>query len=220
MKKMRRIDLHTHTFLSDGDLLPAELVSRAEDLGYEAIGLTDHVGPSNLEWVLECTLEAAEKLTETTDVRVVPGVELTHVPISIIPELAEKAKEIGAEIVVVHGETLVEPVPLGTNLAALKCEDVDILSHPGMLSQEEAEVASESGTFLELTSRDGHNLTNGRVASLAMSTEADLLVNTDTHSPEDMITQEEAEAIALGAGVREDMLEEILKGNPKSLLEE
>lgn len=217
---MGRIDLHTHTFLSDGDLLPAELVRRAEDLGYEAIGLTDHVGPSNLEWVLECTLKAAEKLTETADVRVVPGVELTHIPISTIPEMAEKAKEIGAEVVVAHGETLVEPVPLGTNLATLKCEDVDILGHPGMLSQEEAEIAAESGTFLELTSRDGHNLTNGRVASLAMKTGANLLVNTDAHSPEDMITQEEAEAIALGAGVREDMLEEILEENPRSLLRE
>ncbi len=200
--------------------MPAELVSRAEDLGYEAIGLTDHVGPSNLEWVLECTLKAAESLTETTDVRVVPGIELTHVPISIIPELAEEAKESGAEIVVVHGETLVEPVPLGTNLAALKCEDVDILGHPGMLSQEEAEIAAETGTHLELTSRKGHNLTNGRVASLAMMEEANLLVNTDAHSPEDMITQEEAEAIALGAGVKEDMLKEILEKNPRSLLRE
>ncbi len=37
------IDLHTHTTLSDGELLPAELVRRAEMSGYQAIALTDHV---------------------------------------------------------------------------------------------------------------------------------------------------------------------------------
>lgn len=217
---MGRIDLHTHTFLSDGELLPAELVSRAEELGYEAIGITDHVGPSNIDWVIEQTVEGAEALTENTEVKVVPGVELTHVPISILPDLAERAKERGAKIVVVHGETPVEPVPLGTNLAALKCEDVDILSHPGMLSQEEVEVAEETGTYLELTSRDGHNLTNGRVAKMSMGVGAKLLVNSDAHSPEDLITQEEAEVVALAAGLGEDKLEDVLEENPRSILGE
>jgi len=36
------IDLHTHTFLSDGELGPAELVRRAENAGYRAIGISDH----------------------------------------------------------------------------------------------------------------------------------------------------------------------------------
>ncbi|MDY6863267.1 MAG: PHP domain-containing protein, partial [Thermodesulfobacteriota bacterium] len=46
------IDLHTHTILSDGELLPAELAARAENIGYEAIAFTDHVDPSNLDMVL------------------------------------------------------------------------------------------------------------------------------------------------------------------------
>lgn len=216
---MKRIDLHTHTFFSDGELLPAELIRRAEELGHEAIALTDHVGPSNLNRVLECTLEAAEKLTENTDVRVIPGVELTHVPLSMIPDLAKRAQERGADLVVAHGETLVEPVLPGTNLASLKCEEVDILSHPGMLSLEEAELAADNGTYLELTSRDGHCLTNGRVASLAMETGAELLVNTDAHSPEDLITYEESRAIAEGAGLEENMLKKVLEENPKEILE-
>lgn len=216
---MKRIDLHTHTFFSDGELLPAELVRRAEELGHEAIALTDHVGPSNLNRVLECTLEAAEKLTENTDVRVIPGVELTHVPLLMIPDLAKRAQERGADLVVAHGETLVEPVLPGTNLASLKCEEVDILSHPGMLSLEEAELAADNGTYLELTSRDGHCLTNGRVASLAMETGAELLVNTDAHSPEDLITYEESRAIAEGAGLEENMLKKVLEENPKEILE-
>lgn len=217
---MKRIDLHTHTFLSDGELVPAELVRRAEDLGHEAIGITDHVGPSNIDWTVERTVEAAERLSEDTEVKVLPGAELTHVPLSEISELAERARKRGAKLIVVHGETIVEPVLPGTNIAAMKCEDVDILVHPGMLSLEEAELAEETGTYLEITSRDMHCLTNGRIASLAMETGADLLVNTDAHGPEDLITYEEAEAVALGAGLDENMLVEVLEENPKSLLEE
>lgn len=216
---MGRFDLHTHTFLSDGELLPAELASRAEELEYEALGITDHVGPSNLDWVLERTLAAAETLTEEMETDIIPGVEITYVPLNLLPELAKRAKENGAEIVVVHGETIVEPVPSGTNLAALKCPEVDILGHPGMISREEAELAEEDGIYLELTSRKDHSLTNGRVARMARETGAKLLVNTDAHSPEDLITQEEAGKIAMGSGVREKDLEEVLEKNPKSFLE-
>ncbi len=40
------------------------------------------------------------------------------------------SKELGAEIVVVHGETSVEPVAPGTNNASVELSDVDILAHP------------------------------------------------------------------------------------------
>jgi predicted metal-dependent phosphoesterase TrpH len=33
------IDLHTHSFLSDGELLPSELVRRAKVKGYRIIGI-------------------------------------------------------------------------------------------------------------------------------------------------------------------------------------
>jgi histidinol phosphatase-like PHP family hydrolase len=45
------IDLHTHTIFSDGELIPSELVRRAEVKGYTAIGLTDHVDFTNIEHV-------------------------------------------------------------------------------------------------------------------------------------------------------------------------
>lgn len=217
---MNRMDLHVHTFLSDGELLPAEVARRCEDLAHDTIALTDHVGPSNIDWVAERTVEAAENLSESMNIEVIPGVELTHVSLSTLPVLAEKARDKGADLIVAHGETIVEPVLPGTNLAALNCEEVNILAHPGVLSLEEAELAEETGTYLELTSRDGHCLTNGRVASLATEVGAKLLVNTDAHSPEDFITYGEAEAIAVGAGLEEKKLDEVLVENPKSLLEE
>ena len=36
------IDFHTHTFLSDGELVPAEHIRRAEVHGYRVLGLSDH----------------------------------------------------------------------------------------------------------------------------------------------------------------------------------
>jgi len=81
---MGLIDLHTHTLLTDGELIPAELVSRARVNGYTAIGLTDHVDASNLEWIAEAMLRAAEALNRHQTVTVIPGVELTHVPPSQI----------------------------------------------------------------------------------------------------------------------------------------
>lgn len=217
---MKRIDLHTHTLLSDGELVPAELARRAEAMNYEAIGLTDHVDSSNLEWVLKQTLVAAGDLNEALSVRVVSGVELTHVPPSKIPELAKKARDLDAELVAVHGETSVEPVLEGTNQAALECDEVDLIVHPGPITPKQAELARDTQTYLELTSRSGHCLANGQIAKLTQESGADLLVNTDAHAPEDLLTPEEALMVARGAGLGEDEARKVVDSNPKKILEE
>ena len=46
------IDLHTHTFFSDGALVPAEHVRRVEVLGYTAIAITDHADSSNIHFLI------------------------------------------------------------------------------------------------------------------------------------------------------------------------
>jgi len=81
------IDLHVHTLLSDGTLLPTELVRRVEMLDYEAVALTDHVDAGNLESVIAAGRRVAESLNGVQPVKVVPGVELTHVPPPLIRQL-------------------------------------------------------------------------------------------------------------------------------------
>ncbi|RXA17831.1 histidinol phosphate phosphatase domain-containing protein [Methanosarcina sp. MSH10X1] len=212
------IDLHTHTIFSDGELIPSELVRRAVIHGYEAIALTDHADYTNLEQLIEAA-KKAKYLESEWDIRVLSGVELTHVPPRKIAPLAEKAKELGAEIVVVHGETIAEPVAPGTNAAAAACEYVDILAHPGLISEEDVETAEENGVCLEITARNGHNRTNGHVARLALQTGATLLVNTDTHAPENLITDETALKIAMGAGLTEAGAREALKASARKIAE-
>jgi Histidinol phosphatase and related hydrolases of the PHP family len=111
------------------------------------------------------------------------------------------AKAEGAEIILVHGETIVEPVLKGTNRVSVMNEDVDILAHPGLIEAEEVWLARDNGVALEISSRRGHSLTNGHVASLAMKYGADLVIDTDTHSPEDLIDDEMARKVLLGCGL-------------------
>jgi histidinol phosphatase-like PHP family hydrolase len=203
------IDLHTHTVFSDGELIPFELIRRAEAMGYRAIALTDHVDFTNVEHVISC-VKKVSVLEGILEIRVIPGVEITHVPPQKIERLAAKARDLGAEIVVVHGESPVEPVAPGTNMAAIRC-NVDILAHPGFLKMEEAVQAKDNGVCLEITSRCGHNITNGHVARLATEAGACMVVNTDAHSPHDLITSGRALEIAVGAGLTEEKASRIVR---------
>jgi putative hydrolase len=201
MDEHARIDLHTHSFLSDGVLLPSEMLRRVEVLGYGALCIADHADASNLDELLVQMTRFFREGTVGFRVAFIPGVELTHVPPGQIAPLARRARRLGARLIVVHGETPVEPVFPGTNRAAVECPDVDVLAHPGFITQEEAALAAANGVSLELTSRRGHSLTNGHVARIARLTGARLIVNTDTHSPDDMIDQARARLVALGAGL-------------------
>ena len=49
MNGKNRIDLHVHSFFSDGVLLPSEILRRAATLGYGAVSITDHADASNLD---------------------------------------------------------------------------------------------------------------------------------------------------------------------------
>lgn len=194
------IDLHTHSLFSDGELVPSELVRRAIVKGYRAIAITDHGDLSNIDHIIPRIANVSAQLSRAWGIKVIPGVELTHVPPADIAEMAKAARKLGAKLILCHGETIVEPVPPGTNSAALNA-DIDILTHPGMITLEDAKLAAGKGIFLEITARKGHSLTNGHVAKTALAAGAKLIVNTDAHSPGDLITIEEAEKIALGAGL-------------------
>ncbi|NLF40758.1 histidinol phosphate phosphatase domain-containing protein [bacterium] len=201
------IDLHTHTLFSDGDLIPSELVRRAVDLGYRGIAMTDHVDASNLSFVVSHVRTAADQLNAVLNIRVLVGVELTHVPPILIPEMIQRARHAGAQIVVVHGETLVEPTAEGTNYAAIK-GGADILAHPGLLSAEDAQLAAERGVLIEITTRSGHSYSNGHVAATARAAGAKLVINTDTHGPSNMLRRKDAERLARGAGLTLDEIDQ------------
>ncbi|WP_432823191.1 histidinol phosphate phosphatase domain-containing protein [Trichloromonas sp.] len=206
------IDLHTHTLFSDGELIPYELVRRAAVAGYRALAITDHGDFSNMDLIIPRLVRVAEDLGAAWGLSVIPGIELTHIPPAAIAEAACEARSLGARLVVCHGETIVEPVVAGTNRAAIEAR-VDILSHPGLISAEDAALAAEIGVCLEITTRKGHSLTNGLVASRALAAGAKLVVNNDAHGPGDLVSLEMARRIALGAGLTEAQFEQCRKNS-------
>jgi len=204
------IDLHTHSILSDGALLPAELARRAYVKGYRVLGISDHVDHSNVDFVVPRLVEACESGVNYDGLEVMPGAEVTHVPPKGIARLVERSRELGARFVIVHGETLVEPVASGTNRAGIEAR-ADILAHPGLISEEDAELAARLGVLLEVTAKSGHCITNGYVVRVAKEVGARLSFGTDSHLPGDLRSREEAETILLGAGLSEEEVHEVFR---------
>lgn len=204
------IDLHTHTLLSDGDLLPSELARRAEEKGCKFIGITDHVDFSNFEDVIKSIVRASEHINKNmTGITVIPGVEITHVNPAEIPQIVRNCRDCGAKIVVVHGETVVEPVLKGTNRKALE-SDIDVLAHPGVMEGDDAKLAAERKISIEISGRSGHSFSNGHVVRLWYEYGFPLVLNTDTHSPENLVDDVFAEKLIISAGVKPEEVKKVL----------
>jgi histidinol phosphatase-like PHP family hydrolase len=213
-------DFHTHTFFSDGELSPMELLRRCHVAGYTAVAITDHASHANVDDLVPAISRDCQIAEEAWGIVAIPGVEITHVPPAEIDAVARRAAEAGAEYVAVHGETIAEPVEAGTNRAALESDFVHALAHPGLLSPELAQLAQHNGKWLELSARRGHSLTNGHIAALARESGMRLLVNSDSHSPGDLLSEPLARRIARGAGLNADETETVLTDNPLALVRE
>ena len=228
-------DFHTHTVFSDGGMIPAGLMQRALVRGCLGLAITDHVDSSNLEWAFGNLLKFVEELGQewqpgivpgadgttaplnTLDsdaldknwhLPLIPGVELTSVPPRKIEAMAQAARSLGARWIVVHGETIMEPVAPGTNRAAIEAR-VDLLAHPGLITPEDAARAAELGVHLEISTHKGHGMANGWVAQRARESGAKLLLNTDCHISAEILDAKQRRAIAFGAGLTAEEVDRI-----------
>lgn len=213
-------DFHTHTFHSDGVLSPIELIRRASVNGYAAVAITDHIALGSLERVIKELTEDCVLARTYWNILAIPGVELTHLPPQVISDVAQKAKSLGACLVIIHGETPTEPVEKGTNLAAVQSPYVDILAHPGFITPEETALAAKNNIFIELSARKGHSVANAHIALVSQQSKAKLLVNSDAHTETDLLTPDLTETILRQAGVDNQQLhQQILKHNPLLLID-
>ena len=197
------LDFHTHSLLSDGDLITAELVRRAECAGYRVLGISDHSDLATLSMQIPALLAAAAAENKTGRLRVLAGTEITHVRPEQIAEATTLARDLGAKYVIVHGETIAEPVLPGTNRAAILA-GVDILAHPGLIEADDVRLAAERGVLLEISGRRGHSLTNGHVVKLARRFGARLLFGSDAHTVGDHPSRAFAQDVCRGAGLEDD----------------
>ena len=209
---MSLVDLHTHTFFSDGVLGPAELMRRVQVAGYQALAYTDHADISNMHHIIPDIAKFCQHTQKYVDIMIIPGIELTHVPPGQIASLVREARRMGAQIVLLHGETICEPVAPGTNRAGIEA-GIDILAHPGLISEDEVRLAKERGVFLEITTRSTHGIANGHVTSLARRFDVPLVINSDFHAPGDNLTIEKREKTALGTGLSSEEYNRVLQNS-------
>jgi len=64
-KRNVRVDLHTHTFFSDGTLSPKQLINAAKDAGVKILAITDHNYITKTDELKKCN----------RDITLIPGVE-------------------------------------------------------------------------------------------------------------------------------------------------
>ena len=205
---MYNYNLHAHTFLSDGELLPSEVAMRYQAVGYKAVAITDHADYSNIESMAKAVVGFCRRWPKDSSIKVFPGIELTHLPPAQFKPLAQYARRHGIKIIIAHGETPVEPVTKDTNKLALSA-GIDILAHPGLISDEDVLLAKKMGVFLEITSRRGHSDANAHVVNQARKFGAKLILNNDSHSPEDIISPEQLINIGIQASLSKEEIDNI-----------
>jgi len=210
-----RYEFHCHSIFSDGALLPAALVREAEVRGHAGLAITDHVDPSNLEEVVKALTKFEKETRGKLPLKFFPGAEVSYVAPKYIPEYCQKARRLGAKVIIVHGESPAEQVYPGTNHAAVREAGlVDILAHPGTISEEDTILAAKNGVYLEITARRGHREGNRHVVEMARRYGAKMIVDTDCHSETDLITQEQAFQLCKEAGLTDEETLMTIRDNP------
>ena len=79
---------------------------------------------------------------------------------------------------------------------------------------EEAELARDNGVLIEITGRMGHNITNGHVVKVAREAGAKMIIDSDTHAPENLMDEAAARIVARGAGMTDEEVELAINVTP------
>ena len=205
-------DFHIHSTYSDGSLELSKAVDLYGQAGFDVIAITDHVDFSNIDFVVKRIVKTCRILNRYWKIKAIPGVEITHVPPQCIKNLVRFARKEKAKIVVGHGETVSEPVLPGTNRACIKA-GVDILAHPGMISEEDIRLARLKSVFLEITTRKQHSTKNRRLVRLALKHKAPMVLNTDAHLPEDLLDDDTRNKFLVSLGIPAREIDRIIKNS-------
>ena len=199
------IDLHVHTSLSGKGMLPATAMRFAKVHGYRAIVFTDNADQSTLAHVLKSLLPIINTYSLHSNIDVYAGVELTHVPPALLPDCIAEARSRGAQLVAVHGQTIADVVEEGTNLAAIEAR-ADILFHPGLLTEQEAQLAAEHDVLLEVSTSPKHAFANGHVVHTARRAGAQMVLGGNVKQTHQFASKDLQTAIAYGAGMTPEEL--------------
>ena len=131
------------------------------------------------------------------------GVELLNIPPALIRPAVAESRNCGAQIVLVHGESIMDAVEKGTNFAAIDA-GVDILACPGMLDQAAADLAAERHVFVELSGSPRHAFANARTIAMCISSQVAIVCGSGASRAEELHSPELWSKIMEGADVSLD----------------
>ena len=102
---------------------------------------------------------------------------------------------------------------LGKALEKFKACAEDIAFLPGLGCGSEilfAELCIENGIAIEITSRAGHNRTNGHVVQVAREAGCRMVVDSDAHAPHDIMGEKDRLLVAKGSGLSDRESRDVL----------
>ena len=182
-----------HIILHDGSSLREQGFSCSSALRYASLaglrfaGLVLPSDGSNFSRLAELSKQV-RRLSLYANVEAWAGVELSHIPPALLPDAVMEAREAGAALVLVHGESIMDQVEEGTNFAAISA-GADIVTHPGLIDAEAAVFAAEKGVALEFTSCPRHAFANAHTAAMALRHGAPLVRGSAARCAEELTTR-------------------------------
>lgn len=201
-------DLQMHTNWSDGKNSVEELAFEAQKMGYEYIAITDHSGDIKSsryrdERVIKKQMDEIDSVNRKLDgLTVLKGVEANIDSYGYLDVPDKLLKEMDIVVAGIHSGFNQNKHELTRRmLAAIKNEHVNIISHPtgreiqgrkGYELEFERifEAANEHKTMLEINSRMNRLDLNDMHIKQAVEHEVKLVINTDSHSINELTNME------------------------------
>jgi len=199
-----RGDLHAHTNLTDGVNTVEEMAAAAAARGYEYLGISDH-SPSlrvanglSEEHLRIHVAHIREFNRQTAGIRLLAGTECDILADGTLDYPDPVLKDLDYVIGSVHSNfKMPEKEMMARVLRAMENEHMDILAHPTTrkIGQREpiqlnmerlAKAAADTGTVLEINGYPDRMDLSGPQARLAREHGAKLIVNTDSHTTEQL----------------------------------
>ncbi len=204
------IDVHLHAG-SPGAWTPAEALALARAAGYRAVALLARCDAASLPVLLPPLARACRAAALYGEGEALAGVELVQVPPPLLEDAVGEARSLGAQLVAVHGEVPGGEVPPGSTLAAIRAR-ADVVLHPGLIRDEEAALAAETGVALELSLCPRHAGYNGHVALVAGKAGACLVTGSNAGRREDLVPPGMRRALIRGAGLDQQAADRVDAG--------
>ncbi len=196
-------DFHIHSTWSDGTASIEEIVRRAQELGYEFVGIADHsaslkVAHGLSEEDLLKKIQEIRKLQERFAVRIFAGTECDIKPDGSLDYSNKILKELDFAYAAIHTKFKMDRKEMTERIIrAMENEYINILAHPTarMIGKREPididlekifEVARETNTFMEINAFPDRLDLNDVHAKMAKDMGVKMAIGTDSHALDHM----------------------------------